>query len=173
MNCSHIQTLTRVIVPFLIVAGVLLVVAQWKFTLFKYGFLTLFAVIVASLLLVFPAALYFIFSFAVSKKRRMRWINYLYIIRFSLLLWLIMPALALLDASWAPTAITLGIFTPESGWQLFYSAFFVKPKVARGLYFGDCPYCGAKMSATHYQEELGCPSCQKMVRVHDNKFETQ
>src|SRR5882757_8753769 len=55
----------------------------------------------------------------------------------------------------------------------FYSGFFMKPKVARGLYFGDCPYCGAKMSATHYQEELGCPSCQQMVRVHDNKFETQ
>jgi hypothetical protein len=55
----------------------------------------------------------------------------------------------------------------------FYSGFFVKPAVARGLYFGDCPYCGAKMSATHYQDELGCPSCQQTVRVHDNRFEVR
>lgn len=65
-------------------------------------------------------------------------------------------------------AVGLAIFLAT-----FYSAFFVKPAVARGLYFGDCPYCGAKMSATHYQEELGCPSCTQTVRVHDNKFEVK
>jgi hypothetical protein len=65
-------------------------------------------------------------------------------------------------------AVGLAIFLAA-----FYSAFFVKPAVARGLYFGDCPYCGAKMSATHYQEELGCPSCAQTVRVHDNKFEVK
>lgn len=53
----------------------------------------------------------------------------------------------------------------------FYSGFFVKPAIARGLYFGDCPYCGAKMSATHYQHELDCPSCHRTVRVRDNRFE--
>ncbi len=62
-------------------------------------------------------------------------------------------------------AIGLAIFLVT-----FYSAFFIKPAVARGLYFGECPYCGAKMSATHYQEDLGCPSCQQVVLVRDSKF---
>jgi len=53
----------------------------------------------------------------------------------------------------------------------FYSGFFVKPQVARGLYFGACPHCGAAMSATHYQEKLDCPSCRQMVRVHNNRYE--
>jgi hypothetical protein len=52
----------------------------------------------------------------------------------------------------------------------FYSGFFLAPKVKRGLYFGACPHCGAAMSATHYQEELGCPSCQAMVQVRDGRF---
>lgn len=54
----------------------------------------------------------------------------------------------------------------------FYSGFFVKPKVQRGLWFGPCPYCGDPMSATHYQTELGCPSCNATVRVRDGRFET-
>jgi hypothetical protein len=53
----------------------------------------------------------------------------------------------------------------------FYSGFFVKPQVARGLYFGLCPHCGANMSATHYQDELDCPSCRKMVRVRAGRYE--
>jgi hypothetical protein len=52
-----------------------------------------------------------------------------------------------------------------------YSGFFVAPKVKRGLYYGPCPHCGAAMSATHYQEELGCPSCHRIVRVRDGRFE--
>jgi hypothetical protein len=52
-----------------------------------------------------------------------------------------------------------------------YSGFFVAPKVKRGLYLGDCPHCGAAMSATHYQEELGCPSCDAMVKVKNGRFE--
>jgi hypothetical protein len=55
----------------------------------------------------------------------------------------------------------------------FYYGFFVNSAVARGLYFGDCPYCGAKMSATHYQDELGCPSCERIVRVRDSRFEVK
>lgn len=53
----------------------------------------------------------------------------------------------------------------------FYSGFFVKPATKRGLYFGSCPHCGAAMSATHYQDELDCPSCRKMVRVRNYRFE--
>ena len=53
----------------------------------------------------------------------------------------------------------------------FYSGFFVKPQVNRGLYFGKCPHCGANMSATHYQDQLDCPSCRQMVRVHNGRYE--
>ena len=53
----------------------------------------------------------------------------------------------------------------------FYSGFFVEPKVKRGLWFGNCPHCGAVMSATHYQEELGCPSCDHKVRVRNGRYE--
>jgi len=34
-----------------------------------------------------------------------------------------------------------------------------------------CPHCGATMSATHYQDQLDCPSCRKMVRVHNSRYE--
>ncbi len=53
----------------------------------------------------------------------------------------------------------------------FYFGFFAEPKVKRGLYFGNCPHCGAPMSATHYQVELGCPSCDRTVRVRDGRYE--
>jgi hypothetical protein len=51
-----------------------------------------------------------------------------------------------------------------------YSGFFVPSKVKRGLWFGSCPHCGAVMSATHYQTELGCPSCGKRVLVGDGRY---
>jgi hypothetical protein len=107
---------SRAILPALVCAGALLFFAQGYNFLFKYSFLAVLAVIAASLVCLLPIPL---------KDTRVRWINYLYFIRFSLLLWLIMPTLALLDASGATTSITLGILTPERGWQLFYSAFFV------------------------------------------------
>ncbi len=52
-----------------------------------------------------------------------------------------------------------------------YSGFFRAPNVRRGLYVGPCPHCGAAMSATHYQEELGCPACHAIVKVRDGRFE--
>ncbi|MDB5395770.1 MAG: hypothetical protein JWM91_3276 [Rhodospirillales bacterium] len=67
--------------------------------------------------------------------------------------------------SWA-VAVGLMIFLGA-----FYSGFFVKPQVKRGLYFGPCPHCGATMSATHYQDELDCPSCRGMVRVRNGRYE--
>jgi len=51
-----------------------------------------------------------------------------------------------------------------------YSAFFIPPKVNRGLYIGQCPHCGADMSATHYQTQVDCPSCAGDVAVRDNRF---
>jgi len=54
----------------------------------------------------------------------------------------------------------------------FYCAYFIEPKVKRGIFMGKCPHCGAVMSATHYQTELGCPSCDQLVRVHDGRYET-
>ena len=51
-----------------------------------------------------------------------------------------------------------------------YSAFFIPPKINRGLYIGKCPHCGAEMSATHYQTEVDCPSCGRDVAVRDSRF---
>jgi hypothetical protein len=51
-----------------------------------------------------------------------------------------------------------------------YSAFFIPPKINRGLYIGKCPHCGADMSATHYQTEVDCPSCAGDVAVRDSRF---
>ena len=67
--------------------------------------------------------------------------------------------------SWA-ILIGLAIF-----FAAFYSGFFVKPQVKRGLYFGACPHCGTTMSATHYQDQLDCPSCRGMVRVRNQRYE--
>ncbi len=51
-----------------------------------------------------------------------------------------------------------------------YSAVFIPPKINRGLYIGKCPHCGAEMSATHYQNQVDCPSCGQDVAVRDNRF---
>jgi hypothetical protein len=51
-----------------------------------------------------------------------------------------------------------------------YAGFFHAPKIRRGLYLGTCPHCGAAMSATHYQDQLGCPSCHAMVELRDGRF---
>ena len=59
------------------------------------------------------------------RESRLRWLNYLYFVRFSLLLWLAMPTLALLDALKITSAVTLGILTPETPRQLFFAFFFI------------------------------------------------
>ena len=60
-----------------------------------------------------------------TRDSRLRWLNYLYFVRFSLLLWLVMPTLALLDALKITSAVTLGILTPETFRQLFFASFFI------------------------------------------------
>jgi DNA-directed RNA polymerase subunit RPC12/RpoP len=51
-----------------------------------------------------------------------------------------------------------------------YSGFFMAPKFKRGIYVGQCPHCGADMSAMHYQEQVDCPSCGHFVTVKDSRF---
>jgi DNA-directed RNA polymerase subunit RPC12/RpoP len=51
-----------------------------------------------------------------------------------------------------------------------YSAFFIPPKINRGLYIGKCPHCDADASATHYQTEIDCPSCGGDIAVRDSQF---
>lgn len=63
--------------------------------------------------------------FLPAKAERLKWLNYLYFIRFSLGLWLIMPVLAMLDWLKITSSVTLGILTPDTFWQLAFSSFFV------------------------------------------------
>jgi len=51
-----------------------------------------------------------------------------------------------------------------------YSAVFIPPKYNRGLHLGTCPSCGAAMSATHYQNEVDCPSCGAFAKVEPGRF---
>ncbi len=51
-----------------------------------------------------------------------------------------------------------------------YSAFFIPPKINRGLYIGQCPHCGAAASATHYQTEIDCPSCGGDIAIREARF---
>jgi hypothetical protein len=51
-----------------------------------------------------------------------------------------------------------------------YSAYFIPPKINRGLYIGKCPHCGAEASATHYQNQIDCPSCGGDIAVRDSRF---
>jgi hypothetical protein len=51
-----------------------------------------------------------------------------------------------------------------------YSAFFIPPKINRGLYIGQCPHCGADASATHYQTQIDCPSCGGDIAIQDARF---
>ncbi len=51
-----------------------------------------------------------------------------------------------------------------------YSAFFIPPRIQRGIHVGKCPHCGAEMSATHYQKIVDCPCCQGDVEVKDDRF---
>jgi hypothetical protein len=57
-------------------------------------------------------------------SRVLRYLNYLYFMRFSILLWLMMPALALLDMT-VSASMTRGIVALDSFWHLFLAAFFV------------------------------------------------
>ena len=51
-----------------------------------------------------------------------------------------------------------------------YSAFFIPPKINRGLFLGKCPHCGADISATHYQNQIDCPSCAGDIAIRDSRF---
>ena len=52
-------------------------------------------------------------------------LRYLYFMRFSLLLWLSMPAIAVADMSPAVATVTRGVLTPFSPWQWVFTGFAV------------------------------------------------
>ena len=59
-----------------------------------------------------------------------RFLQYLYFVRFSIILWLLLPVLAILDWMGVTTSFTRGIFALESKPQAFWASFFV---VATGV----------------------------------------
>src|SRR6202022_1522452 len=52
------------------------------------------------------------------------WLQYLYFLRFSILFWLFLPILVLLDHGGYTTTITRAFMAPNSFWQAFHIAFF-------------------------------------------------
>jgi hypothetical protein len=111
-----IQFLKVLVTVSLVLSGLFTLLGQFSFPLLALGTMLLALAFVASLALICPIA---------AQDVRLSWLNYLYFIRFSIFLWLVMPTLALLDWLKITTSITLGILTPETGWQLFFSSFFI------------------------------------------------
>jgi len=62
---------------------------------------------------------------APPKSAAGRFFGYLYLLRFSLLLWLSLPAFVVLDWKNVLTTATRGILTIESGWGWIWAGFFV------------------------------------------------
>ncbi len=57
-------------------------------------------------------------------QRISAWVQYLYFLRFSILCWLFLPILVLLDHLGYTTTITRAFMAPDSSWQAFHIAFF-------------------------------------------------
>jgi hypothetical protein len=57
-------------------------------------------------------------------QRVSAWLQYLYFLRFSILFWLFLPVLVLLDHLGYSTTITRAFMAPSSLWQAFHIAFF-------------------------------------------------
>src|ERR1700733_13413161 len=60
-----------------------------------------------------------------TSQRISAWVQYSYFLRFSILSWLFLPILVLLDHLGYTTAITRAFMAPDSPWQAFHIAFFV------------------------------------------------
>jgi hypothetical protein len=60
-----------------------------------------------------------------TSQRISAWVQYSYFLRFSILSWLFLPILVLLDHFGYTTAITRAFMAPDSAWQAFHIAFFV------------------------------------------------
>jgi len=60
-----------------------------------------------------------------TSQRISAWVQYSYFLRFSILSWLFLPALVLLDHLGYTTTITRAFMAPDSRWQAFHIAFFV------------------------------------------------
>ncbi len=59
------------------------------------------------------------------KEKWSRRFQYLYFLRFCLIGWLLLPLMCALDARTGVSAISRGIMTLSTGWQAFYTMFFV------------------------------------------------
>jgi hypothetical protein len=59
-----------------------------------------------------------------TSQRISAWAQYLYFLRFSILSWLFLPLLILLDHLGYTTTITRAFMAPDSAWQAFHIAFF-------------------------------------------------
>lgn len=98
----------------LLLSGVATLIGLFSIAFLGLGVLLLFVALLVMLLLLLP-----------PKEERLKWLNYLYFIRFSLGLWLIMPILALLDWMKITSSVSLGILTPDDKWPLFFCSFFI------------------------------------------------
>lgn len=76
-------------------------------------------------------------------------VKYLYFMRFSIMLWLFFPLLAVLDWSEALSAMTRGIVALVSGWHLFFASFFV---VAAGW----VSLLSARIACAYGEDRFGC-----------------
>ena len=54
-----------------------------------------------------------------------RWLQYIYFVRVSVLLWIFLPLFCLLDLAGVTASLSRGIVTLDSGSQVFYAAFFI------------------------------------------------
>ncbi len=54
-----------------------------------------------------------------------RWLQYIYFVRVSVLLWIFLPLFCLLDLAGVTAALSRGIVTLDSGSQVFYATFFI------------------------------------------------
>ena len=105
----------------MIVSGLLTAVGQFYFPLLFAAVSLLFVALLVVVITGFP----FRFSRANLTAGALQWLNYIYFVRFSLLLWLLILLLATADSFGSSTAITLGILTPETNGQLVLASFFI------------------------------------------------
>jgi hypothetical protein len=106
----------------MIMSGLLTFLGQFYFPLLDGSVLLLLFALLATVVVGFP----FRFSRnAPSNGTPLEWLNYLYFVRFSILLWLTILTLAAADSLGITTQVTLGILTPETYLQLFFASFFI------------------------------------------------
>jgi hypothetical protein len=126
------------------------------FTFAGQFFLPLLGGALLLLVIAFVAALIVGYPYRPQRETRLSWLNYLYFIRVSITLWLVMPVLALIDGLHISTAVTLGILTPETSWQLFYCSFFL-------VLSGWVALTLARIVCAYGEERFGTPPPRSLI----------